>query len=101
MAASGAGRAALRQSLQQPGQRRAPVAGAAPVKPVYVLGRRLFDQTIQEIESGTINEQGDITLMLRGDVSPLMVARMNPEPYVLFGAGDEVPVELAGERCSR
>ena len=64
------------------------------VNPVYVLGRRLFDQTIQAIESGTVNKQGDITLMLRGDSSALIVARMNPEPYILFGAGDEIPVEL-------
>ncbi|MEO7652694.1 MAG: Ig-like domain-containing protein [Bryobacteraceae bacterium] len=61
---------------------------------VYVLGRRLFDQTIQAIESGTIDKLGNITLMLRGDVSALIVARMNPEPYVMFGAGDRIPVEL-------
>jgi hypothetical protein len=67
---------------------------AGDVKPVYVFGRKLFDQTIQEIESGTINRQGDITLMLRGDSSALLVARMNPDPRLLFGAGDEIPVEL-------
>ena len=66
----------------------------ADVKPIYLFGTRLFDQTIQEVESGTINTLGDITLMLRGDGNPLMVARMNPTPYVLFGAGDQVPVEL-------
>jgi hypothetical protein len=67
---------------------------AGDTKPVYVFGRRLFDQTIQEIESGTVNRQGDITLMLRGDANALVVARMNPDPYVLFAAGDEVRVEL-------
>src|SRR2546430_12628825 len=44
----------------------------------------LFDQTIQEIESGTVDKQGNLTLMLRGDSSAFMVARMNPEPYILF-----------------
>ena len=64
------------------------------VKPVYVLGRRLFDQTIQEIESGTVDKQGNITLMLRGDSSALLMTRMNPEPYILFGENDQVPVTL-------
>jgi hypothetical protein len=67
---------------------------AGATKPVYVFGKKLFDQTIQEIESGTINAQGDITLMLRGDGNALVVARMNPDPSVLFQAGDNVPVEL-------
>jgi hypothetical protein len=62
--------------------------------PVYLFGRKLFDQTIQEIESGAVNARGDITLMLRGDSNALMVARMNPDPSVLFAAGDEVPAEL-------
>src|SRR5206468_8798617 len=60
----------------------------------YVLGRRLLEQTIQAIESGTINKQGDTTLMLRGDSSALLVTRMNPEPHLLFGDGNEIPVEL-------
>jgi hypothetical protein len=64
------------------------------LKPVYTFGTRLFDQTIQEVESGTVNTQGDVTLMLRGDGNPLMITRMNPTPYVLFGAGDQIPVEL-------
>ena len=64
------------------------------LKPVYVFGRRLFDQTIQEIESGTVDKQGNLTLMLRGDSSAFMVARMNPEPYILFYEGDQIPVEL-------
>src|SRR2546430_16614907 len=54
----------------------------------------LFDQTIQEIESGTVDKQGNLTLMLRGDSSAFMVARMNPEPYILFYEGDQIPVEL-------
>lgn len=62
-------------------------------KQIWAFGRRLFDQTIQEIESGTIDRNGDITLMLRGDMNPLLVARMTPEPYVLFGAGNEIEVE--------
>src|SRR5260370_12875347 len=64
------------------------------VKPIYVFGRRLFDQAIQEIESGTIDMQGNTTLMLRGESPVLIVARMNPEPYILFGDGDPIPVEL-------
>ena len=38
------------------------------VTPVFVLGsRKLFDQTIQEIESGTVNRDGAVTLFFRGD----------------------------------
>ena len=62
------------------------------VKPVYVFGKKLFDQTIQEIESGTIDKQGEIVLMLRGDTSPLIVARMDGTPYVLFQGSDTVNV---------
>jgi hypothetical protein len=64
------------------------------VKPVYVFGRRLFEQAIQEIESGTVDKQGDVTLLLRGDRTPLIAARMTAEPYALFQAGDEIAVEL-------
>jgi hypothetical protein len=64
------------------------------VKPVYVFGKKLFEQTIQEIESATVNSRGDITLLLRGDGNALLAARMNPEPFVMFQAGDQVPVEL-------
>src|SRR5260221_107406 len=39
----------------------------AEVVPVYVFGKKLFDQTIQEIESGTVNGAGEVTLFLRGD----------------------------------
>src|SRR5690348_15900709 len=67
---------------------------AGGVKPVYVFGKKLFDQAIQEIESGTVNAQGDITLMLRGDATALLVTRMNPEPVVLFGAVDPVTADL-------
>ena len=63
-------------------------------RPVYLFGRRLFDATIQTIESGTVNRDGDITLMLRSDGNALLVARMGADPYVLFGAGNEIPVEL-------
>ncbi|MFN7920074.1 MAG: Ig-like domain-containing protein [Bryobacteraceae bacterium] len=64
------------------------------LKQVYVFGRALFEQTIQEVESGTVDKAGNITLMLRGSANPLLVARMNPEPYILFAAGDTIPVEL-------
>jgi len=62
--------------------------------PIYLLGRRLLDQTTQEIDSGTVHKQRDITLMLRGDATSMLVARMNPEPYILFSDGDEIPVNL-------
>ncbi len=64
------------------------------VVPVLLLSRRLFDQAIQALESGAIDKDGNITLILRGDVNPMMVARMGPDPYVLFAAGEEIPVEL-------
>jgi hypothetical protein len=31
---------------------------------------KLFDQTIQEIESGTVNREGAITLFFRCDATP-------------------------------
>ncbi len=64
------------------------------VKQQVVVGRTLFDQAIQDVESGTIDRNGDITLMLRGAANPLLVARMTPEPHVLFGAGDEIRADL-------
>jgi hypothetical protein len=64
------------------------------LKQILVLGRTLFEQAIQEIESGVVDRNGDITLMLRGAGNPLMVARMTPEPHVLFGAGDPVRATL-------
>lgn len=66
----------------------------ATVDPVYVLGKKLWNQTILEIESGTVNTAGQITLMLRGSETPLIVARMDAEPYVLFVAGDTVKMDL-------
>ncbi len=66
----------------------------ATATPVYVLGRKLFDQTIQEIESGTIDADGRITLLLRGDSLTLMAARMGDTPHVLFGEGDAVEIDL-------
>lgn len=67
---------------------------AGALKQVLASGVRLFDQTIQEIESGTINKSGEITLLLRGSLNALMAARMGESPYVLFAAGNEIPVEL-------
>src|SRR6185295_19939305 len=69
------------------------------VSPVFVLNsKKLFDQTIQEIESGTISGAGAITLFFRCDVNAMMVARMGASPadtpYFLFRDGDDIPVEL-------
>ena len=65
------------------------------VSPVFVLGsKKLFSQTIQTIESGTVNGAGEITLFLRGDTNAMLVTRMGDNPVVLFQDGDEIPVEL-------
>jgi hypothetical protein len=63
------------------------------LKQVYLLSKKVLDQTIQAIESGTIDKLGNVTLMLRGDRNALMVVRMGDEPRQLFAAGDEIPVE--------
>jgi hypothetical protein len=67
-------------------------AAAEPAQ-VYGFGRRLFNQTIQEVESGTIDRGGNVTLILRGDTNPLLVARMAAEPQLLFSAGAQIEVE--------
>jgi hypothetical protein len=64
------------------------------LKQVMLFSKKQFGQTIQEIESGTIDNLGNITLMLRGDGTALMVARMDAEPYILVSEGDDVNVEL-------
>jgi hypothetical protein len=64
------------------------------LKPVFVLGPRVFGQTVQAIESGTVNKLGEVTLMLRGDTNALLMARMGAEPTLLFKDGDEVQADL-------
>ena len=64
------------------------------LKQVMLFSKKLFGQTIQEIESGTVDKAGNITLMLRGDGTALLMARMDTEPVVLFSEGDGVNVEL-------
>jgi hypothetical protein len=69
------------------------------VSPVFVLNsKKLFDQTIQEIESGTLNRDGAVTLFFRCDGNAMMVARMgatpSEAPFFLFRDGDEIPVAL-------
>ena len=64
------------------------------VKQIFPLSKKLFDQTIQEIESGTIDRTGRITLMLRGDANGLLMTRMDAEPFVIFSDGNDVNVEL-------
>ncbi len=62
--------------------------------PLVLIGRKLFDQTVQDVESGTVDSSGRVVLMIRGDVNALIVARMDGTPFVLFQAGDVVNVEL-------
>jgi hypothetical protein len=69
------------------------------VNPIFVMGsRKLFDQTIQEIESGAVNGEGAITLFFRADGNAMIVARMGSTPaetpFFLFRDGDEVEAEL-------
>jgi len=76
----------------------------AGTRRILAQGARLFDETIQEIESGAIDKAGAITLMLRGSTTPLITARMSeqqvapwepPNPTrILFSTKDTVPVEL-------
>jgi hypothetical protein len=62
--------------------------------PVYTFGRRLFDQAIQEVESGAVDAEGAVTLFFRCDGNAMMVARMGDTPFFLFRDGDEVQVDL-------
>ncbi len=64
------------------------------IAPVYVFGRRLFDQTIQEIESGTVTGGGETFLFFRGDANPMIVARMGETPAVVFAGGQEIAADL-------
>ncbi len=61
---------------------------------VCLLGGKVVSQTIQEVESGTLDAAGRITLMIRGDVNALLVVRMDSTPYTLFRDGESVNVEL-------
>ena len=68
------------------------------VKPILLLNRKVFDQTVQDIESGAIDRWGSITLLVRGDTNALLAARMDEKPWLLFQAGDlvtaEAPVDI-------
>ncbi len=62
--------------------------------PVQLIGKKAFDQTVQDVESGSIDAFGRIVLMIRGDTNALVVARMDNTPFVLFQAGDMVNLDL-------
>jgi hypothetical protein len=62
--------------------------------PVYLFGRRLFDQAIQEVESGTVGGDGSVFLFFRCDGNAMMVAKMGETPFFLFRDGDEVQADL-------
>ncbi len=66
--------------------------GAATL--VCLIGGKVVNQTIQEVESGTIDAAGRITLLVRGDVNALIAVRMDSTPYALFRDGESVDVEL-------
>ncbi len=63
------------------------------VKPVLLLNRKVFDQTVQDIESGAIDRWGSITLLVRGDTNALFAARMDEKPWLLFQSGDVVTAD--------
>ncbi len=62
--------------------------------PVYTFGKRLFDQAIQEVESGTVNADGAVFLFFRCDGNAMIVAKMSETPFFLFRDGDEVAADL-------
>ncbi len=64
------------------------------VTPVYVFGKKLFDQNVQEIESGAINADGLTYMFFRCDNNAMMIAKMGDTPFFIFRDGDEIPVEL-------
>jgi hypothetical protein len=68
--------------------------GAATAAAVQLFSAKLLGQTVQEVESGTIDAAGAVTLMVRGDRIALMVVRMDETPRLLFQEGDPVNVEL-------
>ena len=65
------------------------------LKQIHPLSRKLFDQTVQDIESGSIDKWGFITLFVRGEINALMAIRMDEKPWLLFQAGDTVTAEAA------
>ena len=61
---------------------------------IFLFTSKLLTQTIQEIESGTIDMAGRITLLVRGDRNALMAVRMDATPSLLFQDGDAINAEL-------
>ena len=94
VAASGAGSAAVRQPYNNKGNGVHLWQGDA-----VNAGLRARAPTVRPDDPGDRERNRQQagrhhTDAARRFVKALIVARMNPEPYVLFGAGDEIPVEL-------
>jgi len=64
------------------------------LRPVLVPGRNpVAGQTVQDVESGFVAPNGEVTLMLRTNVSNMMLVRMLEEPWVIAQHGDRLNVE--------
>lgn len=59
-----------------------------------LIGGKVVAQTVQDIESGTVDAAGRITLLVRGDINALIGVRMGSTPYALFRDGETVDVEM-------
>jgi hypothetical protein len=68
--------------------------GAATATQLLPINGKLLGQTVQEVESGTMDVSGAITLMVRGDRNALMVVRMDATPRLLFQDGDPVNLDM-------
>ncbi len=63
-------------------------------RPVLIPGRNpVAGQTVQDVESGFLAPNGEATLMIRNNVSNMMIVRMLEEPWVIAQHGDRIPVE--------
>ena len=63
------------------------------LKAIQLFSKKLFNQTVQDVESGAIDKWGFITLFVRGDANALMAARMDDTPWLLFQSGDTVTAD--------
>ena len=64
------------------------------LRSVLIPGRNpIAGQAVQDVESGFVAPNGEVTLMLRTAVSNMMIVRMLEEPWVIAQHGDRLNLE--------
>jgi hypothetical protein len=64
------------------------------LRSIVVPGRNpIAGQTVQDVESGFVAPSGEVTLMLRTNVSNMMLVRMLEEPWVIAQHGDRLNLQ--------